>query len=57
MLLRFALILLDANFSFEKIKEKTISLNNKLADKLDELELSETVFHTVASRLAKQGKL
>lgn len=57
MLLRFALILLDANFSFDKIKEKTINLNNKLADKLDELELSETVFHTVASRLAKQGKL
>lgn len=57
MLLKYALILVDASFTFEHIKQKTIELNNKLVDKLDELELSNTVFHTVASRLAKQGKL
>lgn len=57
MLLRYALILLDNNFRFETIKEKTIALNNKLADKLSEIELANTVFHTVADRMASQGKL
>lgn len=57
MLLKYSLILLDAGFTFEHIKQKTIELNNKLMDKLDELELSTTVFHTVAARLAKEGKL
>lgn len=52
MLLRYTLILLDAGFSFDTIKEKTIALNNKLADKLDELELANTVFHTLAKRIA-----
>lgn len=52
MLLRYTLILLDAGFSFDTIKEKTIALNNKLVDKLDELELVNTVFHTLAKRMA-----
>lgn len=51
MLLRYALILMDSGLSFEAIKEKTINLNNKLADKLDELELANTVFHTIAGRI------
>ena len=57
MLLRYALILIDAGFKFDEIKEKTITLNNKLMDKLDELELANTVFHTVAGRLANLGRL
>ena len=57
MLLKFALILVDGGFTFEHIKQRTIELNSKLVNKLDELELSNTVFHTVASRLAKEGKL
>lgn len=57
MLLRYALALVDSGFSFEVIKEKTISLNNKLADKLDELELASTIFHTVAGKLASSGRL
>lgn len=57
MLLRYALILIDAGFKFEDIKDKTIKLNDKLSDKLDELELANTIFHTVASKLAAKGKL
>lgn len=53
MLLRYALILLDSDFSFDTIKDKVINLNNKLADKLDELELANTVFHTLAKRIAQ----
>lgn len=52
MLLRYAFVLIDAGFSFDNIKEKVISLNDKLSDKLDELELHSTIFHTVAARLA-----
>ncbi|MFC0819733.1 DUF3987 domain-containing protein [Moraxella marmotae] len=51
MLLRFAMVLVDAGFSFEAIKDKVISLNHKLSDKLDELELHNTIFHTVAAKL------
>lgn len=51
MLLRFAMILVDAGFSFDSIKDKVISLNNKMADKLDEIELYNTIFHSVAAKL------
>lgn len=57
MLLRYACILIDAKFSFDNIKTKVTSLNNKLTNKLDELELANTIFHTVAAKLANQGKL
>ena len=51
MLLRFAMILVDAGFSFDNIKDKVISLNNKMVDKLDEIELYNTIFHSVAAKL------
>lgn len=57
MLLRYALMLVDMNFGFDDIKDKVISLNNKMADKLDELELHSTIFHTVAARLASDGRI
>ena len=57
MLHRYASVLMDAGFSFENIKEKTIALNNKLIDKLDELELSNTVFHTIAGKMASMGRM
>lgn len=56
MLLRFAMILVDAGFNFENIKEKVISLNNKLDDSLSEMELASTILHTVASKLVAMGK-
>ena len=57
MLLRFAMILMDAGFNFENIKDKTISLNDKLPDKLSEVELAKSIFHTTAQRLAQAGRL
>lgn len=57
MLLRYALLLTDAGFTFDGIKDKVIMLNDKLSDKLDELELHTTIFHTVASRLAADGRI
>lgn len=57
MLLRYTMILMDSGDSFEHIKEKTIDLNNKLPDKLTELELSKSIFHTLSQRMVKAGKL
>ena len=56
MLLRFCMILMDANLSYERIKEKTINLNDKLPDKLSEIEMAKSIFHTLANRMVKAGK-
>lgn len=57
MLLRYALILADNDTSFSNIKNKVLELNSKLQDKLDELEIHSTIFHTIAGKLAESGKL
>lgn len=54
MLLRYATILMDSGLRFESIKEQVISLNNKLPNKLDELELSSTIFQTVANKITQK---
>jgi hypothetical protein len=54
MLLRYAMILVDAGFDFEAIRVKVIDLNNKIADKLDESEIMATIMITVAKTLAKR---
>jgi len=54
MLLRYALILVDAGFSFDNIHSKVIELNNKIPDKLDEIELMSTILLTVSKTLAKR---
>ena len=54
MLLRYAMILLDAGFDFEGIRVKVIELNSKIADKLDEAEIMTTIMITVAKNLAKR---
>lgn len=51
MLLRYAMVLVDSGYKFDTVKDKVIGLNNKLIDKLDELELHSTIFHTVAKKL------
>lgn len=51
MLLRYATILVDSGLRFETIKEKVIELNDKLPNKLDELELSKTIFQTVVNKI------
>lgn len=54
MLLRYALLLLDAGFDFEGIRQRVTGLNEKIADKLDEAEIMGTVMVTVAKNLAKR---
>lgn len=54
MLLRYGMILLDAGFDFEGIRTRVISLNDKIADKLDEIEIMGTIMVTVAKNIAKR---
>jgi hypothetical protein len=54
MLLRFALILVDAGFDFEGIRSRVISLNDKIPDKLDEAEIMSTIMITAAKAIAKR---
>ena len=54
MLLRYAMLLLDAGFDFEGIRSKVVELNNKIADKLDETEIMATIMITVAKNLSKR---
>ena len=55
MLIRYAMILVDAGFDFNNIRIKVLDLNNKLADKLDESEITSTILTTVAKALAKKS--
>lgn len=52
MLLKFAMILVDAGFSEADISRKVIDLNDKMPDKLPELEVRSTVLLTVARKIA-----
>jgi hypothetical protein len=54
MLLRFAMILVDGGFDFEGIRQRVVSLNDKMPDKLDEAELMSTVMTTVMKTLSKR---
>ena len=54
MLLRYAMILLDGGFDFEGIRSRVIALNDKMADKLDEVEIMSTVMTTVMKTIAKR---
>lgn len=54
LLLRYALILVDAGLDFEAIRVKVVNLNNSLPDKLEEAELMGTIMITVARTIAKR---
>lgn len=54
LLLRYAMILLDGGYDFEGIRTRVISLNDKIADKLDEAEIMGTIMVTVMKTLAKK---
>jgi hypothetical protein len=54
MLIRYALILVDAGFVFDVIRTKVLELNNKIADKLDESEITTTILTTTAKAIAKR---
>lgn len=55
MLLRFAMILVDAGFDFEGVRSRVVSLNSKIADKLDEAEIMTTVMVSAAKAIAKKS--
>lgn len=54
MLLRYALILLDGGFDFEGVRTRVMTLNDKMPDKLDEVEVMGTVMTTVMKTIAKR---
>ena len=54
MLLRYAMILLDAGFDFEAIRIRVLGLNDKIADKLEEAEVMATIMTTVMKTIAKR---
>ena len=54
MVLRYAMLLVDAEFDFEGIRSKVMALNDKLPDKLDEMEIMSTIMVSVAKALSKR---
>lgn len=54
MLLRYAMILMDGGFDFEGVRQRVMSLNEKIADKLDESEVMSTIMISVAKAIAKR---
>ena len=54
MLLRYATILVDANFGFDQIKDRVFALNTKMPDKLDEAEIFATILITVGKKIASR---
>lgn len=55
MLLRFGLMLVEAGFSFNDVNSRVKDLNDKLADKLDEVEIMSTIMISVTKAIAKRG--
>lgn len=55
MLLRFAMILVDAGFDFEGVRSRVVGLNSKIPDKLDEAEIMTTIMISAAKAIAKKA--
>jgi len=55
MLLRYAMILVDGEFTLEQIQNAVVNLNDKLPDKLDESEIFSTIMISVTKAIAKRG--
>ena len=51
-LLRYAYVLVDAGYDFENIRQRVMSLNEKLVDKLEEAEILGTIMVTVGKKLS-----
>ena len=54
MLLRYAMILMDAGFDFEGIRTRVMQLNDKIVDKLDEVEIMGTIMISIGKALSKR---
>lgn len=55
MLLRFAMILVDAGFDFEGVRSRVVNLNSKIPDRLDETEIMTTIMVSTAKAIAKKA--
>lgn len=55
MLLRYAMLLLDGGYDFEGIRTRVVSLNDKIVDKLDEVEIMTTIMVSVGKALSKKA--
>ena len=55
MLLRYAMILMDAGADYQTILTKVMELNEKIADKLDQAEILSTIMVSVGKNLAKRA--
>ena len=53
-LIKYALMLVDAGLSLEDIQYRVLALNNKIPDKLEEVEILSTVMITVSNHIAKR---
>ena len=53
-LIKYTLLLVDAGFQFDDVRDKTLALNNKLQDKLTEAEIMSTVLVTAAKAILKR---
>lgn len=54
MVLRYAMLLVDAGFDFDGVRNKVMSLNDKLPDKLEEAEIMSTIMVSVAKAISKR---
>ena len=54
MLLRYGMILVDAGFGVDKIQDAVMALNDKIADKLEQVEIFTTIMVSVAKAIAKR---
>jgi len=54
-MLKYAMVLVDAGFDFDGVRNRVFDLNNKMVDKLDESELMGTIMVTVGRSLAKRA--
>jgi len=55
MLIRYALILVDAGFNLDVVRQKVLDMNTKLPDPLDEGELTSTVLRSAAQAISKRA--
>ena len=54
MLLRYGMILTDAGFDLEGIRSRVMQLNEKIADKLEEIEIMSTIMVTIMKAISKR---
>lgn len=55
MLLRYAMILIDAGASLDQVQNRVMTLNSKMPDKLDETEVLSTIMLTAAKAFHKRA--